>query len=93
MLIPQLAGKQFVIKLDGRTRPIGEIAKASITNDRTVLTAVVTLTDEEAAGILGAAADKALAATPLTNSEVEDIVNGDEWAHEPAGFDSAGGVV
>lgn len=84
MLIPQLDGKSFVIKLDGRSRTIGRIVQTAITNDRKMLTLIVDLTDEEAAGILGAAADKALVPVPpLTDSEIEDLVNGDEWAHQP----------
>lgn len=76
--IKQLEGKQFVIKLDGRTRTIGEISVANIDQERTELEIAVRLTDEEVAGILGAAADKAERANPdnlgLTDAEVAKAI-------------------
>jgi hypothetical protein len=81
--IPQLAGKPFILKLDRKVRDVGEIHKVEIDPQRTELWVNVKLTDEEAAGLLGAAADKAALGSPLTESEIDDIVNGDEWVHQP----------
>ena len=76
--IPQLAGKPFILKLDSKVRTVGEVKSAEIDPQRTHMWVRVDLTDDEAAGLLGAAADKRSLA-PLTESEIDDIVHGDEW--------------
>ena len=81
--IPQLAGKPFILKLDAKVRTVGEVKSAEIDPQRTHMWVRVDLTDEEAAGLLGAAADKAALGSPLTEEEIEDIVHGDEWVHQP----------
>jgi len=70
--IEPLNGKPFYLKVDGKQRKIGEIDDAMISNGRTKLSVIVKMTDEEAAGILGAAQDKAEAAeSPIGMSEAE----------------------
>lgn len=70
--IEQLEGKNFVIRLDGAVRNIGVIDDVRISPDRTGLQVTVKLTDEEVAGIFGAAADKAeREASPIGMSDAE----------------------
>lgn len=76
--IPQLKGKPFIFKLDSKVRTLGDVTEFKIDEKRTTVQLTVSLTDEEAAGILGAAA-AAAHIPPLTDSEIEDLVNGDEW--------------
>ena len=57
-MIEAFIGKPFVLKLDGKVREVGEIYIAEIDTGRTELELTVRLTDEEVAGLLGAASDK-----------------------------------
>lgn len=78
-MLKQLEGKPFTISLHGKSRVIGTIAGATVEANRTALMVAVTLTDEEVAGILGAAQDKAEAAQSpigLSDSEVQEVLNG-----------------
>lgn len=78
--ITQLNGKPFVIKLDGRVRNIGEVANAVINPGRTVLDISITITDEEIAGILGAAADKGEreeSPVGMSLAEIDAIIDAD----------------
>jgi len=80
--IPQLKGRPFIFKLDSKVRTLGDVTDFKIDQKRTTAQLTVALTDEEAAGILGAAADKALQANlgePLSDEEIQDLVHGDEW--------------
>ena len=57
-MLTQLEGKPFTLTLEGKSRKIGKIEAALISGDRQSLMVTVQMTDEEAAGILGAAQDK-----------------------------------
>lgn len=70
--ITQLEGTNFVVRLHGAVRNIGTIEDVRISPDRTGLQVTVKLTDEEVAGIFGAAADKAeREASPIGMSNAE----------------------
>lgn len=56
--LAQLEGKPFVIYAEGKRRVIGIIEAARISDDRQALMATVKITDEVAAGVLGAAQDR-----------------------------------
>lgn len=76
-MLTQLHEKPFVLKLDNKVRTVGVISDAVITPGRTSLLLTVTITDEEVAGILGAAQDKnEAAASPigLSDAEIEDAI-------------------
>lgn len=76
--IKQLEGKPLTISLEGKTRKLGMIEFAQLQSARTRLVLEIKVTDEEIAGILGAAQDKAeAAASPigLTDQEISDILS------------------
>ena len=76
-MLTQLHGKVFTMALDGKSRKIGKITQAEIDKSRTRLELSIELTDDEIAGILGAAADRAeAAASPigLSESEIQEAV-------------------
>jgi hypothetical protein len=76
-MLTQLEGKPLTISLDGKKRQIGVIEAARINGDRTAVFVTATVTDEEVAGILGAAQDKnEAAASPigLSDQEITDII-------------------
>ena len=76
-MLKQFENKPFYIKVNGKQRKIGHIVSLAVSPDRTGLDVTVKITDEESAGILGAAQDKAeIAASPLglTNAEIDSII-------------------
>ena len=78
--IDQLVGKPIVIYAGGKRREIGEVVSAHISGSRTGIVFHGKITDEEAAGILGAAQDKnQAAASPLglSEAEVDAVIGGD----------------
>lgn len=76
--ITQLVGKPIVVYgKDGRKRKLGEVTSAHISDDRTGLMFHATITDEEVAGILGAAQDKnqrAASSIGLSDTEITAII-------------------
>lgn len=81
--IKQLEGKAFTLKLEGKQRTIGKVTDARIDKSRTQVQVTITLTDEEAAGLLGAAQDKFEAAESeigMSDREITEAL----WAHQDA---------
>lgn len=75
--IDQFIGKPVVVYVGGRRRVIGEVTSAHIDKSRTGIRISATITDEEVAGILGAAQDKNQAAASeigLSESEIDAIL-------------------
>lgn len=76
--LTQFEGLPVTITVRGEKRTIGHVEAARITSDRTGLLFSAKLTDEEAAGILGAAQDRNLSFArpllPLSDQEITDII-------------------
>ncbi len=75
--LEQFKDKPLTLRLGGKTRVIGHIEAARISRDRTGIFITAAITDEEVAGILGAAQDRneaVASAIGLSEAEIAEVV-------------------